>query len=104
MKAAVSNTIEDDNEGNIDVQSNEEGPDLTERLSLYPGPGGLEGDRLSMIDKMSYRNGPIDPNTLGARDLPDIFCDKKHKMKFTYKGLNVKSNEVFCTLCNDEID
>jgi hypothetical protein len=33
MKAVASNTAEDDDEGNIDVISNEEGPDLTERLS-----------------------------------------------------------------------
>ena len=61
-------------------------------------------DRSSNIDKMSVRNSPIDTNTLGAKDLPDIFCDKKHKMKFTYKAINVKSREVFCSLCNDEID
>ena len=33
MKAIASNTIDDDDEGNIDVISNEEGADLTERLS-----------------------------------------------------------------------
>jgi len=76
---------EDSDEGNLEVSSGDEGPDLTERLSQYPGTAGrADGERSTIGDRLSLRNGAIDPNTLGAKDLPDIFDDKKHKMTFTF--------------------
>ena len=86
-------------------------PNLTERLSQYPDMaakrGGDGGDTGSMMGGMSIRNGSqqnINPNTLGIKDLPEIFDDRKHKMKFKYKAAGQVIDALYCNLCNDEID